>query len=250
MNPEDFLHKLDVSRLKAGSRRRGSRKISSRVFDDSTLSTLAKLHSKGCFDTVESIVSQGKEANIYYGMRGGSEVAVKIYCYETSDFKNMVRYVRGDPRFGNWRNRRQLVDLWAQKEYKNLMRVSGEVSSPQPIGWLGNVLVMDFIGDGGYPAPRIRESGCLGGPADYYARILDEVKTLFECRLVHCDLSEYNILDMDGPVIIDLSAGVLLDHPEADSFLRRDLHNVCKYFGKLGVQADEEAAYRHVTEDG
>ena len=40
-----------------------------------------------------------KEANLYLAKKGRKYVAVKIYLQETSDFRNMTRYIRGDPRF-------------------------------------------------------------------------------------------------------------------------------------------------------
>lgn len=53
------------------------------------------------------------------------------------------------------------------------------------------------------------------------------------CRLVHADLSEYNILFYKGKLyIIDVSQSVEHDHPHALDFLRKDLTNVTMYFSK------------------
>ena len=57
-----------------------------------------------------------------------------------------------------------------------------------------------------------------------------------ECRLVHADLSEYNILYHDSHLyIIDVSQSVEHDHPHAFDFLRNDVKNVEEYFGRRGL---------------
>lgn len=57
-----------------------------------------------------------------------------------------------------------------------------------------------------------------------------------ECKLVHADLSEYNILYHDSHLyIIDVSQSVEHDHPHAFDFLRNDVKNIEEYFGRRGV---------------
>lgn len=57
-----------------------------------------------------------------------------------------------------------------------------------------------------------------------------------QCKLVHADLSEYNILyHEDHLYIIDVSQSVEQDHPSAFDFLRKDLKNVEDFFGRFGV---------------
>ena len=57
-----------------------------------------------------------------------------------------------------------------------------------------------------------------------------------ECRLVHADLSEYNILLHDGHLrVIDVSQSVEHDHPQALEFLRNDCSNISDFFRKKGV---------------
>lgn len=58
-----------------------------------------------------------------------------------------------------------------------------------------------------------------------------------QCKLVHADLSEYNILYHEGHLwIIDVSQSVEHDHPSAFDFLRNDIKNVEEFFGRLGVK--------------
>merc|ERR1719230_2062226 len=56
-----------------------------------------------------------------------------------------------------------------------------------------------------------------------------------ECKLVHGDLSEYNMLYHDGELhIIDVSQSVERDHPHALDFLKRDCVNVNRFFADRG----------------
>jgi RIO kinase 1 len=57
------------------------------------------------------------------------------------------------------------------------------------------------------------------------------------CKLVHADLSEYNILYHESQLyIIDVGQSVEHDHPSAFDFLRSDLKNVEEFFARRGVQ--------------
>lgn len=50
------------------------------------------------------------------------------------------------------------VQVWAEKEMRNLKRlVAAGIPAPAPVVIKNNVLVMDFLGRGGWPAPRLRD---------------------------------------------------------------------------------------------
>ena len=56
------------------------------------------------------------------------------------------------------------------------------------------------------------------------------------CRLVHSDLSEYNMLWHNGEVyFIDVGQSVEPSHPHGLEFLFRDCTNVSKFFNKTGL---------------
>jgi len=73
-----------------------------------------------------------------------------------------------------------------------------------------------------------------------------------KAKLVHGDLSEYNIMVWRGkPVIFDVSQAVSIEHPNADQFLWRDINNINRYFAELGVEVqDPEEIYRRITGAG
>ena len=64
------------------------------------------------------------------------------------------------------------------------------------------------------------------------------MRTMYQkCKLVHGDLSEYNLLYHEGRVwIIDVSQSVDLDHPHAFDFLREDCLHVNTFFEKNGTK--------------
>lgn len=228
-----------MARNSGSSSRSDDRRISEGVFDNSTLMTLYDMVKRRHLSEMIGLVSTGKEANIYHGLAGRKEIALKIYCVEACDFNTMGRYVKGDTRFPSWRNKRQLIYTWAKKEYHNLMKVHGRVRCPKPIAVLNNVLVMEFIGKKGVGARRLKDSP-PEDPEGYFDTIRDYVREMYRRGFVHGDLSEYNILDWNGPVLIDFSQGVLLEHPMAQELLTRDVRNILNYFRKLGVKETKE----------
>merc|ERR1719401_191073 len=95
---------------------------------------------------------------------------------------------------------------------------------------------MDFIGEDGDAAPRLKDVDGLGPEdwAEIYASCVQTMRVMLQtCRLVHGDLSEYNMLYDDGKlVIIDVSQSMECDHPQALDFLKRDCVNINNFFGK------------------
>jgi RIO kinase 1 len=65
---------------------------------------------------------------------------------------------------------------------------------------------------------------------------------MLDAYVVHADLSAYNILYQDGEIrIIDLPQAVdALEHSQAFELFERDMHHVCKYFARQGVDVDAE----------
>jgi RIO kinase 1 len=72
---------------------------------------------------------------------------------------------------------------------------------------------------------------------ELYIQLVLIVRRMFHtCKLVHADLSEYNLLLHRNQIfVIDVSQSVEHDHPHAFDFLRSDVRNVEGFFGKAGV---------------
>ena len=90
---------------------------------------------------------------------------------------------------------------------------------------------MGFIGKNGVPAPKLKDT-LLEDPKTYFKKVVNNLRNMYSCGLVHGDLSEYNILDAGKPVFIDYSMGVTLKHPLAQELLERDVKNITKFFAK------------------
>lgn len=239
---DDELRKLlSEKRLKGVE----DRQVGSEVFDRLTLETLYKLSKMGYVHVLNGAISTGKEANVFKGYdKDGTPVAVKIYRVTSSDFKKMQYYIQGDPRFHfRTSNKRQLINTWVTKEYRNLKRAyEVGVKVPNPIIAKNNILVMEFIGDKeGNPALPMRQSK-ISNPQEVLEKLIDYIKTLYnEAKLVHGDLSSFNILIKDDePVIIDISQGIVVDHPLSGELLNRDMNNLIKDFKKLGIHINKD----------
>jgi RIO kinase 1 len=156
----------------------------------------------------------------------------------------MQTYIQGDPRFNvRTTNKRQLVNAWVTKEFRNLQRAEeAGVKVPKPIVAKNNVLVMEFIGDEEGDAALPMRHSDIQDPEKLLTKIINNMKLLYrEAGLVHGDLSSYNILIQNGePVIIDISQGMTKDHPISEELLNRDIENIVKDFKKLRVEASFE----------
>ncbi|CDW96768.1 hypothetical protein [Sporisorium scitamineum] len=224
------------------------------VLDPRTMIILYKMVNRGLLEYVNGCVSTGKEANVYHATTAAASdtaekgsLALKIYKTSILVFKDRDRYVSGEFRFRHGyakHNPRKMVRLWAEKEARNLKRmVSAGLRAPVPVELRDHVLVMQFLGDSeGWASPRLKDADEMIGSepevwAGLYRELLASVRIMYhECRLVHADLSEYNILYHEGHLwIIDVSQSVEHDHPRAYDFLRADLGHVDEYFAKRGV---------------
>jgi len=238
-----FLHK-DRSEERA---------VFEEVFDRSTLMTIYELMNKGEIEDIYGVVKAGKESRVYWGKTSnGEKVAVKIYLTASAEFRRgMLPYILGDPRFkGVKRDSRSLIYAWAQKEFKNLLSArEASVRVPKPVNVKNNVLLMEFIGENGVSAPLMKDVE-LKNPKQIFQKLLGYVIKLHKkAKLVHGDLSEYNVMMWKGePVIFDLSQSVLTEHPNANQLLLRDLENLYRYFKKMGVAVPSvEDLFRRVT---
>jgi len=219
------------------------------VFDEFTNRTIFKLITEGHFRGLESPINIGKESNVFSALTSeGNKVIVKIYRLETCDFNTMYSYIKDDPRYSNLkRKKRRIIFAWVQREYRNLMNArEAQVSVPIPITFSNNVLVLESIGKNNVIAPMLKDS-VPKNKKQFFDKIIDNIKKLYEAGLVHADLSAFNILNMnETPVFIDMSQATLLRHPRAEEFLERDVRNICAFFNKIGLKVNESSAMKKI----
>ncbi|VDK81103.1 unnamed protein product [Litomosoides sigmodontis] len=217
---------------------RSDQATAEQVLDKRTLLVLRRLLQRDIFNKIEGCISTGKEANVYHALTtDGKSLAVKVYKTSILIFRDRDRYVSGEFRYRHGyckRNPRKMITVWAEKEMRNLSRMhSAGLPVPKPIIVKQNVLVMDFIGTNGWPALLLRDAQLSPELADtLYIELVGFMRKMYrDCRLVHADLSEYNIMIMEEKLyIIDVSQSVEHDHPRSLEFLRSDCTNITKFF--------------------
>lgn len=233
--------KLENERLRAKDK--ADRATVEQVLDPRTRMILFKILNKGVICEINGCISTGKEANVYHSTNAnGDERAVKVYKTSILTFKDRDRYVTGEFRFRHGyckHNPRKMVKTWAEKEMRNLTRMyQANIPCPEPIILRSHVLVMGFIGTDGWPAPLLKDVTLSESKArELYLQCIQSIRNIYwKCRLVHADLSEFNMLyQADKLYVIDVSQSVEHDHPHALEFLRKDCTNVTDFFKKNGV---------------
>jgi RIO kinase 1 len=224
-------------------------KVYKNVFDEFTIRHIFKLITQGIIEGLESPIKIGKEANVFSAVKkDGTKVIVKIYRLHTCNFNKMYDYIRQDPRFANLKKkRREVIFAWVQREHRNLSKArAAGIRVPTPLANLYNILVLEFIGDD-VVAMQAKDDM----PEDingFFKDVVASMKKLHKAGLVHGDLSEFNILNYRGkPVFIDFSQSTMSESPNYRELLERDVRNICKFFRKYGVKADEEKVMKEIV---
>lgn len=235
------------------------KKVDEGIFDEKTMVYLSKFFNLGIIATLEYPIARGKEADVYIATPGKADsvkgmdyVIIKFFRIETSSFFKMENYIHGDPRFEKKPLRKGkfgIIMEWCKKEFGNLeLAKKAKVKAPTPLMFNGSILAMSFIGEKGAPAPQLKDCD-LKDPEDTLEQILASIRALYKIGLVHADVSEYNVL-MSGntPYMIDFGQAVVVQHPNAIEFLKRDVNNIISYFSKrYGVQKSYEEAIKGIV---
>ena len=266
--------KLDKNRIR--KRDKADKATVDDCLDDRTMTVMNKLLSNEKLTEFGGCIATGKEANVYMGHGSWDFVtrtpfdideetfeipvkdyAIKIFKTSVQTFKDRERYVQGEFRFrhgGYKKNPRKMIRMWAEKEVRNLKRI-GEpgclIPVPYPHYLKNNVIVMDFLGKkDGTAAPRLRDANLEDWSSAYEQTLLILRRLYTRCRLIHADLSEYNLLYHNDTVyVIDVSQSVEHDHPMSLDFLRRDCSIMRDFFvRKLDRVLTTQATFDFVTD--
>lgn len=252
---------------------KSERATNEQVLDPRTRMILLQMINRDVVSEINGCLSTGKEANVYHAVsvppddsaapsESAMQRAIKVYKTSILVFKDRDKYVTGEFRFKSGYNKssnRAMVKVWAEKEMRNLRRIyAAGIPCPEPVHLRLHVLVMGFLGDKkGVPAPRLKDVNLVGDDVEtrwksLYMELLCHIRLLYQtCRLVHADLSEYNILYHEDKLwLIDVSQSVEHDHPRSLEFLRMDIKNVTSFFKRKGViTLGEKATFAFVTEN-
>lgn len=131
---------------------------------------------------------------------------------------------------------------WLANEFQTLKRLSAAGADvPKPFASSDNAILMEYLGDGSFPAPALSQVRLDPHAAHLlWKRLMDNVELMLAHDRVHGDLSAYNVLYWDGhATIIDLPQAVdPYVNSEAYALLTRDVERVCDYFKRYGVSAN------------
>lgn len=262
-----YADKINVDPIKKGpkiTKDRANRATVEQVLDPRTMKNIARVIRSGIISRINGCISTGKEANVYHGDHVDPEVstkeyAIKIYKTAILVFKDRERYVDGEFRFRNTKNQHnsmKMVQVWAEKEFRNLKRLhTCGIPCPEPVVLKSHVLVMEYLTKGkGQPSPKLRDHPFkdVEEIVHYYHQMLFYMRRLYrDCRLVHADLSEYNsIVHNDILYIIDVSQSVEPEHPMSLDFLRMDIKNVNDFFSRKKINVyPERLIFKFIIEE-
>ena len=210
------------------------------VFDMPTVMTINELRRDGIIQYIKTSLAAGKESKVYLAVAPDSSLRiVKIYLIVSAEFKKRMQYIAGDPRFSDIkRGSRSLIMTWARKEFKNMHTAhAAGVRVPLPIAVKKNVLVMEFVADSeGNPMPALINTEEI--TLNDYQQVIEQMTMLYQkAKLVHADLSEYNIFKTNlGIMLFDFGSAIDIQQPNSKQFLFRDVSNINRFFEKRGIE--------------
>jgi RIO kinase 1 len=235
---EETLFPRRKERLEDRRKESDQRKLLDEFFDHATLGAVSRLVTQGQFEQLDYPISTGKEGGVFRATAPDGYRAVKVYRIGNAVFKRLPAHaLEALQREASTSNYGRLVIAWTRREHTVLRRLfEAKVRCPQPFGYLRNVLVMDFIGTDGVAAPRL-QTVQIEDPQGVHDDLVVQVRRMVnDARLVHGDLSEYNVLAHEGrPVLIDVAQAMEASHPQARALLERDIANFVRFFRRLGV---------------
>jgi RIO kinase 1 len=213
---------------------------------------LQPLFDDGMIDAVIRRLMSGKEASVYIVSCAGQLRCAKVYKEaQQRGFHKLAQYQEGrktrnsrDVRALGKRGRhgrRVQEDEWKNAEVDALYRlVSVGVRVPVPHLVHEGVLLMELVQDEhGDPAPRLNDVEITADQArDWHGFMIAQIVRMLCAGLIHGDLSEFNVLlDVNGPVIIDLPQAVdAASNNQAFAMLERDVNNMRATFGRAAPE--------------
>lgn len=227
------------------------------------------LYLRGYFDTLIGEVKEGKEATLFLVGRGEERLAAKVYAdidarsfrddssYWTDVYVGDVRLAKA-MRQGSRAGKQAKQSIWAMREYASLWRlwdaglpVPKPALGPEPSVYAeaGSIVLMQFLGEGEVPAPRLADGHV---PADAvseaFRQSVDILQRMAARGWVHGDFSTYNLLWHDDSVwVIDVPQMMPIEgNRNAIALLERDVRSLLTSFRKLGHEADEGSVMRSV----
>jgi RIO kinase 1 len=211
---------------------------------------------EGLIDKVIRPLKRGKEASVHLcranpRTTGETLAALKLYHpLDRRDFRDDMLYRDGE--FIKERRMRVALDkkttygravqgsLWVHREWETLQKLAAAgVSVPRPIEGTEDAILMTYVGDDEFAAPRLHEHH--HDDRDELEGLWEQLRRMIERMLVndvvHGDLSAYNVLVWEGEVtVIDFPQAVdAKKNRHAEAFLERDVRRLGQWFERRGL---------------
>ena len=188
----------------------------------------------------------GKESDVVEAISEIHQLrAVKFFRIGRISFTDTKRKrsLEKNKNVNNW----LLINIEAAKrEYDFLIKLkSTKMNIATPYFRSMHSIVMDRIN-----GLRLIEIRNLHNPKEIFYKVFEQIRLAYNENIINGDLSEYNILldENNDILIIDWPQAVTLDHPNAEFLIRRDLHNVIRYFRrKFDLSIDEDSYYNSLV---
>ncbi len=191
-------------------------------------------------------IGVGKESDVFDALTPDERrVAVKIHRLGRLSFRQIkrTRSYSHEKKHISWLYQSRLS---ATREYEALKTLyPAGIAVPEPIAHNRHVIVMEI-----FEGNLLHDFITLDDPKQVLEKIIDTVRQAYEIGIIHCDLSEYNILLMDSNeiLLIDWPQWCESSHPNADFLLKRDVQNVLNFFRrKFRLNWELEKVLERVT---
>jgi RIO kinase 1 len=229
------------------------------------LASLGAFYEQHWISDILRMIKGGKEASVYLCASGQSvgtpNLAAKVFRPRNlRNLKNDQVYREGREILDEDGN--SIVDLgmlkaqhkrsvygeqirhqsWIAYEFQTLKTLyAAGADVPQPYEMGNNAILMGYIGDKKSAAPTLNTVTLKPGEVrPLYERLLGNIEIMLAHKIVHGDLSAYNILYREGEItLIDFPQVVSpCSHPCAYQIFSRDITRVCEYFARQGLRTD------------
>ncbi|XP_030751808.1 serine/threonine-protein kinase RIO3-like [Sitophilus oryzae] len=147
--------------------------------DEYTRLLIYKMVNGGLLDSVNGVISIGKEAVIIHVDSNTDfpdvqeplpkECVLKVFKTTLAEFKRRDQYIKDDHRFKDKigkKTSKKNINVWVEKEMANLLRLQRVgIKCPKVITVKKHILLMSFIGEKNRPAPKLKDA--IMSDADY-----------------------------------------------------------------------------------
>lgn len=238
-DPKEAITKFDRHTFDAGFQSLQTSEISYQLLRD-------ELIKAGLISDLVAEVNAGKEASIYIAHLRNAPLIIKSFRLQLTSHNR----TGGNPQIR--------ATAYAVREYYRLTKAfRGGMRVPTPAKQINNTILMTFIGTNWIPAPQLRAVKLMN-PEEIFDEIIEQLWLMYnKAKLIHGDLSEYNILIHNNkPVIIDFPQAIdmsLLEMKFPDNLrrnlqvLQKDIQTVGKYFQKeYNLDYDYQEVYKYI----